>query len=111
MKFCVRIYKITLRLLMLLFLSISSKGIYIEQGDASIVDCNVSRNSLTGISAINSDNAVLNLEDSDLCSNGTFQLEMPALGSVAFRNSVTTNNTLSPSGNGRSRSILLEKLE
>lgn len=92
-------------------ISAGHSGIYIEQGDASIVDCNVSRNSLTGISAINSDNAILNLEDSDLCSNGTFQLEMPALGSVAFRNSVTTNNTLSPSGIGRSRSILLEKLE
>ena len=87
-------------------ISSGHSGIYMEQGDASIVDCNVSRNTLTGISAISPSHAILNLEDSDLYSNGTYQLEMPPLGSVAFRNSVTANNTLSSSGIGRPRSIL-----
>jgi len=81
-------------------------GIYLEQGDASIIDCNISRNSLTGISAISPDNAVMTLKESDLFSNGTFQLEMPGFGSAAYRNSVTTDNTLASSGTGRSRSVL-----
>jgi len=92
-------------------ISAGHSGIYLEQGHASITDCNISRNTLTGISAISPDNAILTLEESDLFSNGTFQLEMPAFGSVAFRNSVTTNNTLASSGEGRSRSILFERVE
>ena len=83
------------------------EGIYLEQGIASIIDCNISCNSLTGISAISPDNAWLKLHESDLVSNGTYQLEMPDVGSVAYRNSVTTNNNLSSSGRGRSRSALL----
>lgn len=82
-------------------------GIYLEQGHASIIDCNISRNTLTGISAINPDKALLNLQSSDLVSNGTFQLEMPDIGSVSHRNSVTINNTFASFGSGRSRSILL----
>ncbi len=78
-----------------------------EQGDASIIDCNISRNTLTGVSAISPDNAILNLQESDLISNGTFQLEMPTFGSAAHRNSVTTNNTMESTGIGRSRSMLM----
>jgi len=92
-------------------ISAGHSGIYLEQGHASITDCNISRNTLTGISAISPDNAVLTLQESDLFSNGTFQLEMPAFGSAAFRNSVTTNNTLASSGDGRSRSLLFERVE
>ena len=77
-----------------------------ESGNAWIVDCNISNNTLTGISAISPDSATLNLQDSDLISNGTFQLEMPAIGSIAHRNSVTTNNNLASSGMGRSRSMI-----
>jgi len=79
-------------------------GIYLEQGHASIIDCNVSRNSLTGVSAISRDNSLLNLQDSDLVSNGTFQLEMPDLRSAAYMNSVTVNNNFASDGTGRYRS-------
>jgi len=82
-------------------------GIYLEQGRASIIDCNISRNTLTGISAISPDNALLSLQESDLVSNGTFQLEMPDVGTAAHRNSVTINNTLASSGKARSRSVFL----
>eukprot|EP00533_Pseudo-nitzschia_delicatissima_P014439 CAMPEP_0197277028 /NCGR_PEP_ID=MMETSP1432-20130617/16398_1 /TAXON_ID=44447 /ORGANISM="Pseudo-nitzschia delicatissima, Strain UNC1205" /LENGTH=521 /DNA_ID=CAMNT_0042743173 /DNA_START=235 /DNA_END=1800 /DNA_ORIENTATION=+ len=88
-------------------ISAGHSGLYLEQGDASIIDCNISRNTLTGVSAISPDNAILNLQESELISNGTFQLEMPAFGSAAHRNSVTTNNTMESSGIGRSRSMLM----
>jgi hypothetical protein len=82
-------------------------GIYLEQGHASIIDCNVSHNSLTGISAVSPENAVLTLQDSDLMSNGTYQLEMPAVGTIAHRNSNTSNNNLATTGLARSRSGLV----
>jgi hypothetical protein len=82
-------------------------GIYLEQGLAHITDCNVSQNSLTGISAVSSENAILNLEESDLVSNGTFQLEMPAVGTAAHRQSFTHNNNLANTGSARSRSGLV----
>jgi hypothetical protein len=82
-------------------------GIYLEQGNASIVDCNVSQNSLTGISAVSPENAVLNLERSDLISNGTYQLELPGPGTRAHRRSVTLNNNFANVGLARSRSGLV----
>jgi hypothetical protein len=82
-------------------------GIYLEQGHALINDCNVSMNSLTGISAVSPENAILALEESDLVSNGTFQLEMPAVGTVAYRQSSTQNNHFSSTGLPRSRSGLV----
>jgi len=82
-------------------------GIYLEQGNVSITDCNISRNTLTGISAISPDNALLSLQESDLVSNGTFQLEMPDARTASHRNSVVINNTLASSGRGRSRSVFL----
>lgn len=82
-------------------------GIYLEQGNASIIDCNVSQNSLTGISAVSPENAILTLAQSDLVSNGTFQLEMPAIGTPAHRSSVTVNNNLASVGLARSRSGLI----
>lgn len=81
-------------------------GVYLEQGHASIVDCNISQNSLTGISVVSPDNAILNLEESDLVSNGSFQLELPAIGTVSYSNSITSNNTMASSGLPRSRSGL-----
>lgn len=82
-------------------------GIYLEQGHASIIDCNVSQNSLTGISAVSPENAFLTLQGSDLVSNGTYQLEMPAVGTVAHRSSNASNNNLSTTGLARSRSGLV----
>jgi hypothetical protein len=82
-------------------------GVYLEQGHASIMDCNISQNSLTGISAVSPDNAILNLEASELVSNGSFQLELPAVGTVAHSRSNTSNNILAPNGFPRSRSGLV----
>ena len=83
-------------------------GIYLEQGTARIHDCNISRNSLTGISAISASNAVLSLEASDLVANGGVQLEMPPNGSVARRRSWARDNNMAVEGFGRSRSSLAE---
>jgi hypothetical protein len=81
-------------------------GVYLEQGHASIVDCNISQNSLTGISAVSPDNAILTLAESELVSNGSFQLELPAVGTVAHTRSSTSNNTMASIGLPRSRSGL-----
>ena len=81
-------------------------GIYLEQGHAHIRNCNVSNNSLTGISAVSQENAFLNLEESDLISNGTFQLEMPGMGTNSFRRSSVENNIMSTTGLARTRSGL-----
>eukprot|EP00980_Cylindrotheca_fusiformis_P007653 scaffold1605_cov141-Cylindrotheca_fusiformis.AAC.16 len=82
-------------------------GIYLEQGLAHITSSNISQNSLTGISAVNPSNAILHLIDSDLVSNGAFQLEMPEIGSVAERQSITRNVNISASGFYRPRSGLM----
>jgi len=84
-------------------------GVYLEQGHARIVDCNISHNSLTGISAVSPTHAILHLQDSDLMANGTYQLEMPPLGTTARRRSVTQNVNLqvapAQGGNGSSTSL------
>jgi hypothetical protein len=69
-------------------------GIYLEQGFARVLDSNISYNTLTGVSAVSPDHAVLHLETCDLHANGTFQLELPPLGTPARRASVTNNNHL-----------------
>eukprot|EP00536_Pseudo-nitzschia_multiseries_P004865 jgi/Psemu1/189161/e_gw1.85.40.1 len=79
-------------------------GIYMEQGHATIRDCNISGNTLTGISVVSPDNALITLQESDLVSNGTFQLELPGVGTASHRNSVSVNNNLASSGMGRIRS-------
>lgn len=85
-------------------------GIYLEQGLAQITSSNISENSLTGISAVNPSNAILHLVESDLVSNGAFQLEMPEIGTAAQRQSITRNVHLSASGLSRSRSGLMMRL-
>lgn len=82
-------------------------GIYLEQGVTKILDSNVSNNSLTGISVVSTDNAFITLEDSDLMLNGTHQLELPQLGSVARQSSVVANNNMAPQGEPRLRSGLI----
>lgn len=82
-------------------------GVYLEQGIATLRDCNVSDNSLTGISAVSSENATLTVEDTDLMSNGSIQLELPPLGSASHRRSVSRNNSVSAGGRGRLRSGLV----
>jgi Right handed beta helix region len=81
-------------------------GIYLEQGIANIRHSNVSNNTLTGISVVSPENALLTLEDSCLMNNGTYQLELPPHGSSSRQRSVTTNNTMATRGEGRLRSGL-----
>lgn len=81
-------------------------GIYLEQGVARIRQSNVSDNTLTGISVVSPDNAFLTLEESTLMCNGTYQLELPPLGTASRQRSVTTNNTMAIHGEARVRSGL-----
>ena len=78
-------------------------GIYLEQGVADIIDCNVSNNTLTGITAVSTENSTLLLRDSDLQGNGSFQLEIPSRNS---RGITMQQNRLESSGTGRPRAIL-----
>lgn len=82
-------------------------GVYLEQGIASLIDCNVSKNSLTGISAVSPSNAILTLKKSDIVGNGTLQLEMPPEGSISRKRSVIESNNLSSQSCGRHRSSLV----
>jgi len=79
-------------------------GVYLEQGKAIIRDCNISRNSLTGISAVSLHNTLLDLESSDLVANGMAQLEMPRGGTSR---DLERNNRLAAIGLLRSRSGLV----
>ena len=79
-------------------------GVYLEQGIANLTNCNISNNSLSGISAISQTNAMLIVKDSDLVGNSTVQLEMPMVGSISRQRSMSTNNNISMEGEGRSRS-------
>lgn len=81
-------------------------GIYLEQGEANITDSNVSNNTLTGISVVSPDNAVLSLRDSSLVANGTFQLELPAPGTRSHQQSTHENNQLEFLGVAQIRSGL-----
>lgn len=78
-------------------------GIYIEQGVADIFDCNISNNTLTGITVVSTENATLNLRDSDLQGNGSFQLELPSRNSRGIN---LHRNHLDSSGTGRIRASL-----
>jgi hypothetical protein len=82
-------------------------GVYLEQGSARIDNCNISENTLTGISSVSPDNAILHLTDTSLVGNGTFQLELPSVGSNARDQSRLDNNQMSTQGSGRVRSGLL----
>eukprot|EP00594_Rhizosolenia_setigera_P000998 CAMPEP_0178943048 /NCGR_PEP_ID=MMETSP0789-20121207/2349_1 /TAXON_ID=3005 /ORGANISM="Rhizosolenia setigera, Strain CCMP 1694" /LENGTH=626 /DNA_ID=CAMNT_0020622557 /DNA_START=1610 /DNA_END=3490 /DNA_ORIENTATION=- len=81
-------------------------GVYLEQGAASLVECNISNNSLTGISAISPDNAILVVKDSDIVRNGSTPIELPQTGSESWKKSSIDNNnnysTLSSNEAGRS---------
>jgi len=81
-------------------------GVYLEQGTAVLRECNVSNNSLTGISAVSHHNAFLTVESSDITGNGTIQLEMPPIGSMSREKSSSDQNYISQIGCGRNRSGL-----
>ena len=82
-------------------------GVYLEQGTASLRDCNVSHNALTGISAVSAENAVLDVRNTDLVSNETMQLEMPPDGSRSYRRSISRDNRIVQDGSARTRSGLV----
>lgn len=82
-------------------------GVYLEQGSAVMRDCNISSNSLTGISAVSSDNCSLLIENSDLIGNGSMQLEIPPHGTSSRARCVSRNNVVMSNGNGRGRSGLI----
>ena len=82
-------------------------GVYLEQGSATLRQCNISRNSLTGLSVVSADNASLDIQDSDLVANGTVQLEMPPRGSRSERKSISKNNRIEAVGISVSRSNLV----
>jgi len=87
-------------------------GIYLEQGCAVVRNCNISNNSLTGVSAVSQENAILNMEETDLIANGAMQLEIPPLGTPSRERSNTENsNVVATSGRSRSRSGLMEETE
>ena len=81
-------------------------GVYLEQGVVNLMDCNVSQNSLTGISAVSHHNATIVVENSDLQGNGTLQLELPPTGTQSRGRCVSKNNLISPQGSGRRRSSI-----
>mmetsp|Transcript_28796 Transcript_28796/g.61098 ORF Transcript_28796/g.61098 Transcript_28796/m.61098 type:complete len:339 (+) Transcript_28796:219-1235(+) len=76
-------------------------GVYVEQGLCKILDCNISRNTLTGISAISTEQARLHLEESDVMANRSDQVELPPAESGR---GVNRNNGISAGGRGRPRS-------
>jgi len=79
-------------------------GVYLEQGKATLTECNVSRNALTGISAVSPSNAILHVSDSDIVANGTLQIELPPAGTVSYRKASNVNNRISSDGQARIRS-------
>lgn len=81
-------------------------GVYVEQGLAKINDCNISGNSLTGISAVSTVQARLHIEDSDIRANRSDQMELPPIESGRC---INRNNTISnDGGGGRPRSKWLQ---
>ena len=85
-------------------------GIYIEQGVVKIRDCNISKNSLTGVSGISEHHATLHVENSELKSNGSVQLELPPHGSPSRERSYSRGNNISIQGQGRPRSRYLQEI-
>ncbi|KAL7540965.1 hypothetical protein ACHAXR_010524 [Thalassiosira sp. AJA248-18] len=81
-------------------------GVYVEQGLAKIHDCNISGNTLTGISAISTVQARLHIEESDIRANRTDQMELPPAESGR---SVNRNNIIMRLGPGRPRSTRLRE--
>lgn len=76
-------------------------GVYVEQGLAKIQDCNISGNSLTGISAVSTVQARLHIEESDVRANRSDQMELPPMESGR---TINCNNSISSTGYGRPRS-------
>lgn len=86
-------------------------GIYVEQGTVRVRDCNISKNSLTGMSGVSETKATLQIENSDIISNGSVQLELPPQGSVSRDRSFSRGNNISAfRGMGQPRTRFLQEL-
>jgi hypothetical protein len=81
-------------------------GVYVENGLATMSDCNISGNTLTGISATSTDEARLHIENSDVRANRSDQMELP---SPSSGRSINRNNTIASVGLGRPRSRHLKE--
>ena len=68
--------------------------IFLEQGQSVIKDCNVLQNSLTGISAVSQENAVLDLSECDLVADGAQQIERPPNGGLSRWQSLAQDNNM-----------------
>ncbi len=79
---------------------------YVENSLATIKDCNISGNTLTGISAISTDEARLHIEDSDVWGNRLDQMELP---SPTSGRSINRNNTIASVRVGLPRSMHLKE--
>jgi Right handed beta helix region len=82
-------------------------GVYLEQGRAVIRNCNISSNSLSGISSLHTENAILTLEDSDVTANGTLQLELPPANSLSRERTTIGENVMTTVLSRNFRSNLL----
>ena len=71
-------------------------GVYLEQGVSTLIECNISHNSYTGISAESPQNVTLIVEKSDLVSNRSIQIELPPVGSISRNQIVTRENNHDP---------------
>jgi len=69
-------------------------GVYLEQGTATLDNCLVAANTLTGITAVSQDKAFLTLTQSTIAQNGTNQMELPPLGSAARSKCVIEENDI-----------------
>ena len=73
-------------------------GVYVEQGFAKLRDCNISQNTLTGISAISTEQARLHIEELDIRSNRSDQMELPP---ADLGRGVSWNNSIGSTEQGR----------
>jgi hypothetical protein len=78
-------------------------GVYVERGAAKIIDCNVSHNTLTGVSVVARNEAKgevsIELSNSDVCGNEADQLELSANSWQEQGNNVHHNAKLNVPGN------------
>ena len=66
-------------------------GIYLEQGALKMSSCNVSKNSLTGLSCVSEINCQLQCEDSHVLFNGNGAIDLPGFHSLSYRNCSLSN--------------------
>lgn len=79
-------------------------GLYVEQGNAELVDCSVSSNTAAGISVIAPDNSSLKMTESEVLSNGCTPVELPVAMNPMNDNN---GNRIAVIGRPQPRSLVL----